>query len=353
MVPPPPLACQAVELSSSESTNGTPSWLETSSRCSFHEFYPSPPPSPEALKDKLLCTSGLRRSLLLQETARVHPSFWCSLFTAEVLHRAPSQGPGCHVVSLTHPAPTGGHLNPPPLPAPLRPPLFQRLPAAAPHCKEEETVSNKVETGVPLSPPHKAHWRVWERSLVLFPGGHLTKWSLEGRQMPLQRGGGGPTACPAGSSQFHFYPIPIPPPLSLPFPVAHVVGALPEPRALVEFPLRPEFNVFTGIRKEIFTQCWCEGVVTPGSDRRSGCGRRRSGRQISPRVEGGMAAAENKNEREEHSNKLHKEMEPGPGITSVKACIRSHERSREGSGEMCLQSPTFREEHRLHVHLAE
>ncbi len=30
----PPLACQARELSSSESTNGTPSWLETSSRCS-------------------------------------------------------------------------------------------------------------------------------------------------------------------------------------------------------------------------------------------------------------------------------------------------------------------------------
>lgn len=30
----PPPACQAIELSSSESTNGTPSWLETSSRCS-------------------------------------------------------------------------------------------------------------------------------------------------------------------------------------------------------------------------------------------------------------------------------------------------------------------------------
>lgn len=29
-----PLACQAIELSSSESTNGTPSWLETSSHCS-------------------------------------------------------------------------------------------------------------------------------------------------------------------------------------------------------------------------------------------------------------------------------------------------------------------------------
>ena len=31
-----------------------------------------------------------------------------------------------------------------------------------------------------------------------------------------------------------------------------------------------------------------------------------SGRQISPRVEGGMAAAENKMEKDEHSNKLQK-----------------------------------------------
>ena len=91
----PPPACQAIELSSSESANGTPSWLETSSRCSelfsfqraLPKLFKSPlwrsreqgrvpkkcsrvclyrfprvlPVSskPQSRKDKLLCKSGL------------------------------------------------------------------------------------------------------------------------------------------------------------------------------------------------------------------------------------------------------------------------------------------------------